>query len=154
MTIDTERFSTVPLFEGLKPLEISSFLKISEDVVAKAGDVIVKEGDPGDGFYVIGKGAFDVVKGDAATNTALARLQELSFFGEMSLVSNEPRTASVICVEEGRLKKFPVSAFQQLFETHDSVAHRVIYNMSRILAQRLTRLEERYLSEVWKASID
>ncbi len=151
MNVDTERFSTVPLFEGLEPMQVAGFLRIAEDVVASAGDVIVKEGNAGDGFYVIGKGAYDVIKGDSPDN-ALARLEELSFFGEMSLVSNLPRTASVICVEEGRLKKFPLAGFQELFDSADPVAYRVIFNMSRILAERLARLEERFLAEVWKAS--
>jgi len=151
MSIDTERFTTVPLFEGLTHREIADLLRIAEDVVANAGDVIVKEDDPGDGFYVIGKGSYDVIKGDNP-NAPLARLQELSFFGEMALVSQKPRTASVICVAEGRLKKFPVEEFQKLFDEGDPVAHRVIYNMARILADRLTRLEERYLDAVWKAS--
>ena len=145
MSIDTERFSTVPLFEGLNPSEIMGVLKIAEDVTANAGEAIVKEGDPGDGFYVIGKGAFDVVKGDV--DNALARLEELSFFGEMSLVSHEPRTASVICVEAGRLKKFPLEAFTKMIEEESPVAFKVIHNMARMMAHRLARLEERMAGE-------
>ena len=50
------------------------------------------------------------------------------------------------------LKKFPVDAIQGLFDQGDPTAYRIVYNMARILATRLARLEERYVEEIWKAS--
>jgi CRP-like cAMP-binding protein len=140
--IDTERFATVPLFVGLNQKEILQLLKISESLTAEPGDEIVREGDAGDGIYVIAAGAFEVQKAGAET-TVLARLEELSFFGEMSLVSNAPRAASVVCVEAGRLKKVPADKFNELLDAGDLTAYKVIRNMSQILAQRLARLEDR-----------
>ena len=140
--MDTEKFETVPLFAGLAQQEIMKLLKISESLTANPGDAIVRQGDPGDGVYVIAAGAFEVQK-TGAQKKSLARLEELSFFGEMSLVSAEPRAASVVCVQAGRLKKIPADKFNQLLEAGDLTAYKVIHNMSRILAQRLARLEER-----------
>ena len=68
MTIDTERFSRVPLFVGLEPNDIAKLLQIAEDLSTEPGDVIVREGEPGDGFYVIGDGVFEVVRGGASEN--------------------------------------------------------------------------------------
>ena len=118
---------------------------IGEDVVAEEGLEVVRQGEPGDGFYVISAGAFEVLKA-GPESTVLARLEELSYFGEMSLVSNEPRAASVICVQAGRLKKFPKEKFNALLDKDDVTAYKVVRNMSRILAQRLARLEERFVS--------
>ncbi len=143
--IDTEQFATVPLFTGLSQQEIVKLIRISENLTANPGDEIVREGDTGDGVYVIAAGAFEVQKSGAGTK-ALARLGGLSFFGEMALVSDDPRSASVVCVESGRLKKFPVDKFNQLLEAGDLTAYKVIRNMSRILAQRLARLGERVVS--------
>ena len=95
MSTDTETFATVPLFEGLEYTDIGRILKISENVSASAGDVILREGEPGDAFYIISAGAFEVRKGA----NVLARLEGLSFFGEMSLVSEAPRVADVVCDE-------------------------------------------------------
>ena len=89
MEINTEKFSTVPLFEGLEQREIIDLLRIAEDVVAEEGQEIVRQGQAGDGFYVIAAGAFEVVK-SGAEQAVLARLEELSYFGEMSLVSIAP----------------------------------------------------------------
>lgn len=139
MATDTERFATVPLFDGLEHTDIGRILKISENVSARAGDVIVREGEPGDSFYIISAGAFEVRKGDRV----LARLEELSFFGEMSLVSDQPRVADVVCVKDGRLKKVSTVKFNQLLEISDIAAYKMIHAMCRIIAQRLSRLEER-----------
>ncbi|MGE3165421.1 MAG: cyclic nucleotide-binding domain-containing protein [Planctomycetota bacterium] len=142
-----ERFNTVPLFEGLHHREIMELLRIAEDVVAESGQVIVSQGDRADGFFVIGAGAFEVVKRGANNKkTVLARLEELSYFGEMALVRREPRSASVVCVAPGRLKKFPSALFDQLIEEQNLTAYRVIHNMCRILAERLSRVEERLVS--------
>lgn len=146
MKIDTERFQTVPLFEGLDHREIRDLLTIAEDVVAEAGQEIVRQGQEADGFFVIGAGAFEVLKHGAAKDTVLARLEQLSYFGEMALVRKERRSATVICIESGRLKKFPSERFNRLLDEGNLTAYKVIRNMCRILAERLTRVEDRLVS--------
>ncbi len=142
MSSDVERFATVPLFEGLAPEEVSYLLRIAEDVSAAPGDVLMREGADADAFYVIGAGAFEVRKKDEL----LARLEVFSYFGEMSLVSNEPRSATVACVEAGRLKKFPIDVFNRMIDSGNKIAYKVIRSMCRILAKRLARLGERLVS--------
>ena len=61
-------------------------------------------------------------------------------------VSDDQRSASVICVAEGRLKRFPKERFRALLEQGDLTAYRVVLNMCRILAQRLARADERRVS--------
>jgi cAMP-dependent protein kinase regulator len=156
MMVEMEHYAQVPLFKGLPPDDIMRLLKTAKDVVAHANDVIVREGDAGDGFFVIAKGAFEVRKrrasrdGDAAAGESdgalLAKLGEFSFFGEMSLVTYAPRAATVVCVEEGRLKKFPTEAFERLLAAGDLAAHKVIRNMCTILAERLARMGERFVA--------
>ena len=141
MEVDVEKFTTVPLFEGLQPNEIMDLLKIAENVSTDAGEEVCTEGSTGDGFYVIGAGAFEVVKAGAK----LARLEERSYFGEMSLVREAPRSASVVCVEEGRLKKFPAQDFRVLVEKGNPTAQKVVWNMCRILAERLARVEDKLI---------
>ncbi len=142
--IATEKFATVPLFVGLDQTEIMKLMKLGPNVAARKGEVVVRQGEPGDGIYVIAAGAFEVRK-KGAQEKVLARLEQLSFFGEMSLVSDEPRAASVVCVEDGRLKKIPLDKFRQLLDANDLTAYRVIRNMSRILAQRLSGIADRFV---------
>src|SRR2546428_11668393 len=101
MTVELEHYAAVPLFKGLSPDDIMRLLKIAKDVVANESDLIVREGDAGDGFFVIAKGAFEVRKRRASRDpdapepapALLARLGEFSLFGEMSLVTYAPRAA-------------------------------------------------------------
>lgn len=137
-----EKFDKVPLFERLAPLEIAQLLKITEDLVARKGDIIVKQGSPGDGFFVIGAGKFEVMK-SGKKDEVLARLEQLSFFGEMSLVTDDPRSASVVCIEDGRLKKFPKARFHSLLEEGSLPAYKVVRNMCRMMARRLAALDDK-----------
>ena len=144
---ETERYSRVPLFKDIPSLEIMRLLKIAQDVRARDGETIVRECEPGYGFFVIAKGEFEVRKKKGeGESTLLARLGECSFFGEMSLVTYAPRAATVVCIEEGRLKKFPTKAFEELLEAGDVTAYQVVRNMCRILAERLQRLGERFVA--------
>ena len=131
-----EKFSQVPLFEGLSGGEIAELLRITENVEAKVGELIVRQGTKGDGFYVIGAGTFEVLK-SGNKDEVLARLEDLSSFGEMSLVTEDERSASVMCVSEGRLKKFPKDKFQTLIDEGNLTAFKVVRNMCRMLARRL-----------------
>ncbi|HIA27700.1 MAG TPA: cyclic nucleotide-binding domain-containing protein [Planctomycetes bacterium] len=140
-----ESFQRVPLFDGLSPSEIADLLRISEDVETKKGDTIVLQGSPGDGFYVIGAGSFEVLK-SGNRNEVLARLEDNAYFGEMSLVSEDVRSATVMCIEDGRLKKFAKEPFNQLLDEGDLTAFKVVRNMARILAQRLAASDERLVS--------
>ena len=140
-----ESFQTVPLFKGLEPTEIQNLMRISEDIVAKKSDTVVLQNTPGDGFYIISAGAFEVLK-SGNRNEVLGRLESLSFFGEMSLISNEMRSATVMCVEDGRLKNIPAAPFQKLLDEGDLVAYKVIRNMATILAQRLAASDNRLVS--------
>jgi len=143
--IDTEKFGTVPLFTGMNQKEIVSIVKLCENLATKPGEVVVRQGEAGDGIYIIAAGTYEVRK-SGASEKALARLAELSFFGEMSLVTDSPRAASVVCVDEGRIKKLPAARFNQLLQASDLTAYKVIHNISKILAQRLARLEEKIVS--------
>jgi CRP-like cAMP-binding protein len=117
---ETEHFTIVPFFEDLEAMEIAEMLEISKPVNVKAGDVIIEEGMPGD-------------------ETILARLSQLSFFGEMSLISAAACAATVRCEENGRLTKFPAAEFNERLEQNHLVAFKGVRSIARTLADRLTR---------------
>lgn len=78
---------------GESEIDTLALAAISESY--KAGHVIIREGDPGDIFYMIESGSVDVyIK--ALGDAPIATLSSGQFFGEMALLSNEPRAASCI----------------------------------------------------------
>src|SRR5258708_38590488 len=63
------------------------------------GYEIIKQGDPGDAFYLIASGKVSVVRKKSFLKSKIAELGPDEFFGEMALISNEPRNATVVAEE-------------------------------------------------------
>lgn len=80
--------------------------------VARAGDVVVRQGQPADQFYVIVTGECDVIRDGSGGRETLARLGPGRYFGETGLLSGVPRTASVVAATEARLLSMSRSNFR------------------------------------------
>ena len=141
-----ERYPTVPIFRGLEPLQIARLLDHADDVETAVGDMVIEQGKPGDGLFVIGAGIYEVVRESEGKSVVIARLEELSSFGEMSLFEEAVRSASVICKKAGRLKRFSREKFHELLDADDPVAYRVTFNICGLLARRLAAVDDRLVS--------
>jgi CRP-like cAMP-binding protein len=87
-----ERLSRVRLFSDLSGRDLRHVVDVSNVVTYDEGDVIITEGESGVGFQLILEGEAKVVR----NGRTLARLGPNDFFGEMALIDEGPRTASVI----------------------------------------------------------
>jgi CRP/FNR family cyclic AMP-dependent transcriptional regulator len=88
----------VPLFRSLKERQLRRLAERIRERDFKAGDAIVEQGNPGIGLYIIVNGEARVVRrmADGSGTTELDRLSRTNFFGELSLLDDSPRSASVI----------------------------------------------------------
>ena len=96
--------SQVYLFRELKPSEMERLLSISKEKKVKKDEVIFKEGDIGDAFYLIVAGSVRIstlVPG--VGEEALTILKAGEYFGEMALIDDAPRSASAIANEDTML---------------------------------------------------
>ncbi len=80
--------------------------------VLKPGEVLFREGDPGDEMYLIKSGKIKIIKGGGDVEKTLAYLKEGDFFGEMAIIDESPRSATAIAVEETRLVIIDREAFR------------------------------------------
>src|SRR5579864_3682485 len=83
-------------FQSLKMNELDDLIGHLRMIRVQKGYEIIKQGDPGDAFYLIAQGKVSVWKKKAIMKSKVAELKTDDFFGEMSLISNEPRNATVV----------------------------------------------------------
>jgi CRP-like cAMP-binding protein len=84
------------------------------------GAIVCSEGDPGDGFYLIYEGGVEVTKKD--WDKPVATLKPGDFFGEMSLLFGQPRTATVRTTKPSRLFALHADDFSRMLKKNPSVA--------------------------------
>jgi CRP/FNR family transcriptional regulator, cyclic AMP receptor protein len=97
----TSFLHTVPMFQGLQPRQLSRLAKRFHERSYSTGDTIVTQGTLGIGLFVIEKGEADVIRTQHDGEKAVVNhLKSTDFFGELSLLDDAPRTASVVATED------------------------------------------------------
>lgn len=89
----------LPLFAPLPPFALEAVARAATEVHLRAGEVVITEGDIGDRFYAVVDGRFDVVMGGEPVRSATRG----SDFGEVALLADVPRTATVSAATDGSL---------------------------------------------------
>jgi MFS family permease len=122
------RVSRLPVFAGVSPaaLEVASGKLLPMDIAA--GTVVIREGDPADRFYIIESGQFAVDQLDPGTGVA-RRLRVMGadeIFGELGLMHNAPRSATVSAVTGGRLLALEGPDFLELLNAGPEVSSRML----------------------------
>lgn len=96
----------------------------------QAGDIIFKEGDPGSTMYIVWSGRVAVVKGDFAGPTVLGYRGVGEVIGEMALLENEVRSASVVALENVRLLTITRDSFERLLSQNPAMGLGILSMLS------------------------
>jgi signal transduction histidine kinase len=104
----------LPLFAGLPQGDLDQLCSMVEDLRLAAGQELMVEGEPGDAMYVIAEGEFEVLKGSRDRQVILARRGPGDFIGEMSLLEQSPRSATVRALVDSRVFRIGQEAFRRL----------------------------------------
>ena len=101
---------------------------------ADAGSVIVSQEEPGDSLFVLASGKVKVVLyGETGREIILSILREGEFFGEMSLLDRQPRSANVVAIEKSEVLSLDREAFETHIHQHPTTAMAILGEMSRRL---------------------
>jgi len=122
---NTDLFSETP--ENLL-VDLASLVKT---VRLSKGDVLFRENDPGDAMFIIHSGKIEIRDAEKK----LVEFRELDFFGELSLLDNESRSAAAIALEESLLLSISQDDFYELISFRTEVAKSVL----KVLSQRLRK---------------
>ncbi len=130
-----DQLGQLPLFASIGRIARQAIVQASELQTAERGDVIVREDDVATrGFYLILSGSAKVIlTAPDGREAVLALLEEGDFFGEMSLLDGDPRSATVRSTTETRLMLLRRQSFLDLLQKHPEIA----IGLLTILSSRL-----------------
>src|SRR5580765_3530120 len=120
-------------FERNKKKELEEVAHIADELDLPKGKVMAEEGDRGREFFVLLEGEADVTKGDTSINT----MREGDFFGEIALVTQMPRTASVTATTDVRVLVVTERDFGALIKHSDEVGRSVAEALAERIAPEL-----------------
>ncbi|TMM05985.1 MAG: cyclic nucleotide-binding domain-containing protein [Actinobacteria bacterium] len=126
----TDLIRKVPLFARCSRAELKEIAMLADEIDLREGKEMTREGAPGREFFVLLEGTADVKKNSRRVNT----LGPGDFFGEIALVSREPRTATVIATSPVRALVITDRSFRRLLDDAPRVQTKVMEAMAERLA--------------------
>ena len=136
------------IFREFTGLELDEFLDLLDPVMAKAGDIVVHQDDPGDCMYILVTGKCRVVHHKNGRDIDLAILKEGDFFGELALIDEGPRSADVIALEDVALLKITQAVVAAVAGVFPTAAFKLLIAIGRIMVERLRLANQRYVDSL------
>jgi signal transduction histidine kinase len=131
-----------PLFQGLSDEELNRLMDMAEPVSLRAGDILIRQGEPGDSAYVLISGDFEVEKQSGQSLIKIDVRNPGDVVGEMALLSRAPRSASVIAKTDGEVLRIPQEAFEKLLLSSTTAAMAVLHWVMARLTQNESLLHQ------------
>jgi CRP/FNR family transcriptional regulator len=136
-----DTLSKVDLFNGLNKKDLQILAGSSQERKYSAGTALFQQGDTGAGLYVIINGKVRVVQGNNPdrAEVELGTAGAGDVLGEMALLDDMPRSASVIAVEDVTALLLPVWEFRSAVQSNPDIALKLL----SVLSRRLREVEKR-----------
>jgi CRP-like cAMP-binding protein len=123
--------SHIDFIEGLRPKDRKVLAERARLLEYGPGQPVVRQGESGDTFYLVARGELAVKVRNGSGDVEVARLGRGAFFGEMSLLTGEPRTATVVAVVESTLLAVDREAFSRVFAHNPAAAQELASTIAR-----------------------
>ena len=130
--------ASIPLFDTLTARQKTTLLKIIHLRRFKEGEIVFRQGDPGVGLYIVREGQFEVYyEYPDLTRRKIATIEQGDFFGEISLLNDSPRSATVVSSQESTLYGLFRPDLLGLMESDPKLGLAITYRIAQIIAERL-----------------
>ena len=140
---------SVPIFSELTPSDLN---KIAERMVRRSytkGQMILLEDDLGQTFFVIGKGSVKITRlSDDGREVILAMLGESDFFGEMSLLDGDGRSANVVALEASEVLTLARNDFLDILQEYPKISISLLEELTQRIRKSDQQIESLSLSDV------
>jgi CRP-like cAMP-binding protein len=146
-----EHLKNMPLFSSVDEKDLVGVADHLSQVSFEKDSVIIKEGDMGDGFYLIEKGVVNVLANlpDEKDEVVLSSLNQGDYFGEMSLITGAPRSATIIAETDVELLKLMKKDFDKYILDNSSITMALTHKLSErlIASNKALRQREKYYKD-------
>jgi len=115
----------VPLLSSLKPYERSKIADALDTIKYPANSTIINEGDPGDAFYLLESGEAEAFK----NGTSVKNYSRGDYFGELALLDDKPRAASIVTKTEVKVARLGRDGFKRLLGPVQEIMRRTDYQV-------------------------
>jgi len=130
----------VPLFGQMSLEQLEVISRIVSEISFFRGEVIFKESEIGDELYIIVEGKVAIFKNYRTQHElTLATLKETDYFGEMAVLDNEPRSATVVAVEDAKLLSISGARLRDIIQQKPEIA----FEIFKVLSGRLRKADQR-----------
>ena len=146
-----KQLKNMPLFSLVDENDLKGIADHLEEVSFEKDAVIIKEGDEGDGFYIIEDGLVNVLANlpDEEENIKLSRLKKGDYFGEMSLITGAPRSATIVAETDIKLLKLLKKDFDTYILNNSAITISLTHKLSErlIASNKALRQREKYYKD-------
>ena len=138
-----DSLADLPMFASLSPEDLKALEAAAEDVDVQAGDFLFQQGDPSDALYVLRSGRLQVLQGEIV----LTELGRGAVLGELGLLTDDVRSASIRAVRDSRLLRLSKAQFDEIADLT------VMASLARGLARRIQEIAPPATSRVGTADV-
>ncbi|MFC1551767.1 cyclic nucleotide-binding domain-containing protein [Candidatus Latescibacterota bacterium] len=140
---DIDFLSTVSLFDSLTRRQKYRLFSSIHIRHYKQGEIVFRQDDPGVGLYIVRGGLVDVYNEYSdMTRNKIAELSKGEVFGEIALLNDSLRSATVVASKETVLFAFFRTDFLNLMDSDPKIGVKLIYSLAKTMAERLRLINE------------
>lgn len=134
----------IPIFDSLKSDELRLATKYMNLTDVEKGEVVFKEGDQGTYVCFVADGTLEVIKGaDTGHQVVIATLGKNRSIGEMAVIDDFPRSATVRALKPSTLLILTREGFDSILEEHPRTGVKILKGLARLLSQNLRKTSSR-----------
>ena len=134
----------VPLFKDVPAADLVAIWRCLAEERLPAGSVVCQRGEPGDRFYVLQSGELEVRLGLGPDGIPVRRLHPGDSFGEMALLTGEPRSTDIVVVEDAALWALHKSDFDALTARSVPLLRALNQSLCRLVSKMTSMVEEHF----------
>ena len=126
----------IPLFSSLELEDLLQLKEVTSERHYKKGEYIIRQNESGNEAFIVINGLVDVIKQEGAKELKITSFEQYDYFGLMSIIENEPRSASIRAATDCMLLSINGNRFKEMIQTNAVIA----FDIARVFSRRMREM--------------